>query len=471
MSTPSTDLAKIEWFLDHAVERVLPDREALKQLLLSGKRIRVYVGVDPTGPSIHIGHAIAIQKIAELQALGHEIVLLIGDFTAMIGDPTDKSAARTRLTREQVQENLKGYKQQLSTILKFDGPNPAQIRFNNEWLGAMSFGDVVELASHFTVQQMSERDMFAKRLHGYVKCSNCGKVNLLRSVDFIGGTIKPGLKRVCDGESCGHDFEFRHEENPLKPAFENRLNFLKDEWSAPKPVYLHEFLYPLMQGYDSVALEVDLEIGGNDQTFNMLAGRTLLREIKHKEKFVLAVKLLADPSGKKMGKTEGNMIALTDTPEDAYGKIMSWTDTMILPGYEMLTEASSAEREEIREKIAQGENPMTFKKQLAHRVVTWCFGMEAADRAATHFETVHQQGELPEEIIEVIRAVGEVALVDVLVETNLVSSKTEARRQVEQNAVKVNGEVISDVKAMVEITKDGVLLQKGKRSFVKVIGN
>ncbi len=405
MSTPSTDLAKIEWFLDHAVERILPDREALKQLLLSGKRIRVYVGVDPTGPSIHIGHAIAIQKLAELQALGHEIVLLIGDFTAMIGDPTDKSAARTRLTREQVQENLKGYKQQLSTILKFDGPNPAQIRFNNEWLGAMSFGDVVELASHFTVQQMSERDMFEKRLE------------------------------------------------------------------EGKPVYLHEFLYPLMQGYDSVALEVDLEIGGNDQTFNMLAGRTLLREIKHKEKFALAVKLLADPSGKKMGKTEGNMIALTDTPEDAYGKIMSWTDSMILPGYEMLTQVSSEEQDTIRQKITQGENPMTFKKQLAHRVVTWCFGAEAADHAATHFETVHQQGELPEEIIEVIRAVGEVALVDVLVETNLVSSKTEARRQVEQNAVKVNGEVVSDVKAMVEITKEGVLLQKGKRSFVRVIGN
>lgn len=404
MSTPSTDLAKIEWFLDHAVERILPDREALKQLLLSGKRIRVYVGVDPTGPSIHIGHAIGIQKLAELQELGHEIVLLMGDFTAMIGDPTDKSAARKRLTREQVLENLKGYKDQLSSILKFDGPNPAQIRFNSEWLGAMSFGDVVELASHFTVQQMSERDMFEKRLE------------------------------------------------------------------EGKPVYLHEFLYPLMQGYDSVALEVDLEIGGNDQTFNMLAGRTLLREMKGKEKFVLATKLLADASGKKMGKTEGNMIALADTPEDAYGKIMSWTDGMILPGYEMLTQTAKDERDEIAAKIASGENPMTYKKQLAERVVAWCFGSEAAAKAAEHFASVHQQGELPEEIIEYTRATGEVALLDVLVEAGVVPSKSEARRQVEQNAVKVNGEVVSDVKATIHVTKDGVLLQKGKRSFVKVIG-
>jgi tyrosyl-tRNA synthetase len=404
MSTPSTDLAKIEWFLHHAVERVLPDTETLKNLLLSGKRLRVYVGVDPTGPSIHIGHAIGIQKLAELQELGHEIVLLMGDFTAMIGDPTDKSAARKRLTREQVLENLKGYKDQLSKILKFDGPNPAQIRFNSEWLGAMSFGDVVELASHFTVQQMSERDMFEKRLE------------------------------------------------------------------EGKPVYLHEFLYPLMQGYDSVALEVDLEIGGNDQTFNMLAGRTLLREMKGREKFVLATKLLADPSGKKMGKTEGNMIALTDAPEDAYGKIMSWTDTMILPGYEMLTQTSQSERDDIQAKIAAGENPMVYKKQLAHRVVAWCFGEDAADRAAEHFASVHQQGELPEEIVEFSRASGDVALLDLLVETGLAPSKSEARRQVEQNGVKVQGETMSDVKAMVSVTKEGILLQKGKRSFVKVIG-
>lgn len=403
MSTPSTDLAKIEWFLDHAVERVLPDRDALKQVMLSGKRIRVYVGVDPTGPSIHIGHAIAIQKLAELQELGHEVILVIGDFTAMIGDPTDKTATRKRLTREEVQENLKGYKDQLSTILRFDGENPVQIRFNNEWLGKMSFGDVVELASHFTVQQMSERDMFEKRLE------------------------------------------------------------------EGKPVYLHEFLYPLMQGHDSVALEVDLEIGGNDQTFNMLAGRTLLREMKGKEKFVMSCKLLADASGKKMGKTEGNMIALADLPEDAYGKIMSWTDGMILSGFEMLTQASKEELATLASRLAGGENPMTLKKELAHRVVTWCYGSDAADRGAAHFASVHQQGELPEEIVEITREAGEVALLDVLVEANLVPSKSEARRQVEQNAVKVNGEVVSDVKAMVQVTKDGVLLQKGKRSFAKVV--
>ena len=279
MSTPqiSTDPQKIDHFLSHAVERVLPTADALREKLLRGDRIRVYLGVDPSGPTMHIGHAVAMQKLAELQELGHEIILLLGDFTGMIGDPTDKSATRRKLTKDEVMENLKLYKEQLSRFLKVDGPNPVQVKFNNDWLGKMSFADVVELASHFTVQQMMERDMFEKR------------------------------------------------------------------YEEGKPIHLHEFLYPLMQGFDSVAMDVDLEVGGNDQTFNMLAGRTLMREMKGKEKFVMGCRLLVDPTGKKMGKSEGNMVALNDDPVDAYGKIMSWPDTMLMPCFE-IGRASCRER-------------------------------------------------------------------------------------------------------------------------------
>ncbi len=400
--TPHTNPEKIEWFLTHGIEEVLPSKDGLREKLLRGDRIRVYLGIDPSGPTMHIGHAIALQKLSELQALGHEVILLLGDFTAMIGDPTDKSATRKQLTREQVLENLKAYKQQASHFLKFDGENPVQIKFNSEWLGKMSFADVVELAAHFTVQQMLERDMFEKR--------------------------------IAEG----------------------------------KPVHLHEFMYPLMQGYDSVMMDVDLEVGGNDQTFNMLAGRTLLREIKGKEKFVMRCRLLTDPTGKKMGKSEGNMIALMDEPADAYGKLMSWTDGMIMPAFEILTDLSKAELEERRTRMESGENPMNLKRELAERVIAWAFGPEAAVSAAAEFTRVHSQGEMPEEIVEFLYTGSVVSLVDALVLTELVSSNTDARRQIEQGAVKVSGEVVKDVKTMITLGADPIVIQKGKRHFVQV---
>lgn len=399
MSMPTLDPQKLEWFLNHGIEEVLPSKEALRTKLLSGDRIRVYLGVDPSGPTMHIGHAIALQKLAELQELGHEVILLLGDFTAMIGDPTDKLATRKQLTREQVQENLVAYKEQAGRFMKFDGPNAVQIKFNNDWLGKMSFADVIELAAHFTVQQMVERDMFENR-------------------------IKEG-----------------------------------------KPVHLHEFLYPLMQGYDSVAMEVDGEIGGNDQTFNMLAGRTLLREVKNKEKFVITNKLLADPSGKKMGKTEGNMIAMTDSPEDMYGKLMSWPDEMIVPGFELCTDLSAAEIHDIKTAIKEGANPMAFKKDLARSIVIWLAGEEASERAAVAFATVHQKGEKPEEIAE-LKVSKEISLVDALIESKLCTSKSDARRQVEQGGVKVDDVVVKDPAAMIG---KGSIVQKGKRHFVELV--
>lgn len=403
MNKVSRDAKQIEWFLTHGVETVLPSRDALRERLMSGTRLRIYHGIDPTGPTLHLGHTIPLRKVAELQALGHEIILLIGDFTAMIGDPTDKTAARKKQTREEVLANCKRYKEQASKFLSFDGPNAAAFRFNSEWLAKMSFEDVVELASHFTVQQMLERDMFEKRLE------------------------------------------------------------------EKKPIYLHEFFYPLMQGQDSVVLDVDLEIGGNDQLFNMLAGRTLLREVKNKEKFVLTMTLLEDPTGKKMGKSEGNMIAMTDAPEDMYGKVMSWSDAMIVPGFELCTNKTNEELDEVRRALKKGENPMQWKRTLAHDVVALLVDEKAAAMAAEHFSKVHQEHERPEEIPEVRVSSKSLSLIDALVEGKLVASKSEARRQIEQGGIKVDDRPVTDVKAMVEIGKKGVVLQKGKRFFVKLV--
>lgn len=391
----------VDTFLQHAVEGVLPTREALRERLLSDTPLRVYHGIDPTGPTLHLGHTIPLRKLAILQQLGHHVILLIGDFTAMIGDPTDKSATRKQLTREEVLANCAKYKEQAARFLAFDGENPAEFRFNSEWLGELRFADVVELASHFTVQQMLERDMFDKRM----------------------------------------------KEN--------------------KPVHLHEFLYPLMQGYDSVALDVELEIGGNDQLFNMLAGRTLLRDLKNKNKFVLTNRLLSDSTGKKMGKSEGNMLSLLDTPQDMYGKVMSWTDGMILPGFEICTDVSDERVAEIRESIARGENPMSFKRALAHEIVTILVGAQEADAAAEHFTSVHSQGEKPADIAEIF-VEGDVALVDILVSVGFVDSKTDARRQIEQGGVKVDDTVERDVKRVLAPNTNGHLIQKGKRSFVRV---
>lgn len=397
-SSVSTDPKAIRHFLTRGVLNVYPNRETVEKALLSGKRLRVYLGVDPTGPSLHLGHVIPMRKLAGLQALGHEVILLIGDFTAMIGDPTDKAATRKRLTRQEVLANCKSYKEQASRILSFTGKNPATLKYNSSWLGKMSFEDILELSVHFTVQQLGERDMFEKR-------------------------TKEG-----------------------------------------KPVHLNEFLYPVMQAQDSVAMDVDMEVGGNDQTFNMLAGRTLMKAVKGKEKFVLTTKLLVDPSGKKMGKTEGNMIALSDGPEDIYGKVMSWTDGMIAGGFELCTDVGDDEIADMRTRTANGENPMPFKRRLAREIVKTLAGEKAAETAEANFSKVHQSHETPSDA-PTFKVRGSLSLVLALVGSKLVASKTEARRQIEQGGVKVDGEVMKDVNAVV---KAGNVIQKGKRHFVRI---
>lgn len=399
MSKITTDNQKIEQLLTRGVENIYPKKEFLEARLKEGKQITLYTGYDPTAPTLHIGHAITMMKLRQFQDLGHKVIMLIGDYTGMIGDPTDKSSARVQLTHEQVLVNCKNYQAQAATILNFKGENPVEIKYNGEWLGKMNFADVLELTSHFTVQRMMERDMFEKR----------------------------------------------KEEN--------------------KPIFLHEFMYPVMQAYDSVAMNVDGEVGGNDQTFNMLAGRDLMKELKNKEKFVLTTKLLVDSSGKKMGKSEGNMIALTDTPEDMFGKVMSWTDSMILKGFELCTKLPMDDVVQIEKEMQTGANPRDIKLRLAGEVVKTFLGEKEAQKAQEYFIATFSKKEQPDEMMEVEPSVYDVATL--LVEAKVCKSKGEARQVIDQGGVKIN-EVKVEPKDYFHFVKPNDVIQKGARWFVKV---
>jgi tyrosyl-tRNA synthetase len=464
MTNIITDKESIAKALNRAVENAYPNQKAFAKALGSGKRLTAYLGIDPTGPSLHLGHAIAMRKLRELQNMGHRIILLIGDFTAMIGDPTDKAATRKKLTREEVLENCKGYREQANKILDMDGSktgNPVELKYNNEWLSAMSFADVIELASNFTVQQMLERDMFRRRMSWRSVCPECKNENY----------VTPDTVSVVPDGSTG----------PMVISTISTLNWRckncetdyttegGNELHSPRPVYIHEFMYPLMQAYDSVAMDVDIEIGGNDQTFNMLAGRDLMKSMKGKEKFVLTCKLLTDPTGKKMGKSEGNMITLEDSPEDMFGKVMSWTDGMIEPGFELCTDIDDKEIKSMVKKMALGENPMEYKRLLARTIVGAWHDQESAVKAEDHFNNLFKKHSVPDEMPELKTKAAKKNIIDLLVDSGLATSKTDARRQISQGAVRVSGDVVKDETTEIAITSKGIILQKGKRSFVKII--
>ena len=398
-----TDAKRVEEVLSRGVENVYPDKEALKKVLMSGKRLRLYCGFDPTASSLHIGHGIQIKKLEEFRRLGHEVIFLYGGFTAMIGDPTDKAQARKALTASQVKKNAQGWKSQIKNII-----NVQKIAFKNNfsWLSKLKFADVIELTAYFTAQQMLARDMFQKR-------------------------IEEG-----------------------------------------KDLYLNEFMYPLMQAYDSVAMDVDLEIGGNDQMFNMLAGRTLMKKIKNKEKFVLTTKLLADPSGKKMGKTEGNMIALTDSPEDMFGKVMSWTDEMIIPALEIVTDVPLEMINNLDHKLKAGElNPRDAKLDLAYEVVKMYLGEESAIKGRENFKRVFQEKDKPLEIPEIKLdfEAEEIGVLDLFTKAGLTSSNGEARRLIAEKALKIDDQLVVSIEQKVKVSSTGLLLQRGKKQFAKVI--
>jgi len=388
---------KIKSVLTRGVEKIYPDSGALEKALLSGKKLKIYCGYDPTGPALHLGHLITIKKLAQLQRLGHEIIMLIGDFTGMIGDPTEKISTRKRLTRKEVLSNAKNYQKQAGRFIDFEGKNPAKLLFNSAWLDKLRFDELINLAANFTVQQMIVRDFFQER----IKNKN--------------------------------------------------------------PIFLHEFLYPLAQAYDSVAMDVDLEVGGSDQIFNMLCGRDLMKGLKNKEKFVMGLKLLVDPTGKKMGKTEGNLVSLDNDPKDMYGKIMSWPDEIVRLGFELLTDLPV---EEI-DKITEEAHPIEVKARLAKEIVSVCHNKKSADLAEEEFNKVHREKELPSIIPEILIKNKEISLLDLLVETKLSSSKAEAKRLILQKGVKIDEKTEEDWKKKVNIKKE-TIIQVGRKKFVKV---
>lgn len=386
-----TDEKIINDVLTRGVENVYPSKEEVKKALLSSKILSIYNGIDPTAPTLHIGHGATLLKLREFQDLGHKIILLIGDFTGRIGDPTDKTATRKQLSVKEVKNNLKSYTKQAGKILDM---KKVQVKFNSKWLSKLSFEDVMSLASEFTLQQMIERDMFEKR-------------------------IKEG-----------------------------------------QPIHLHEFFYPLMQGYDSVAMNVDMEIGGNDQTFNMLVGRTMMKN-RGKEKYVLTTKLLIDPTGKKMGKSEGNMITLEDDGNNMFGKVMSWPDSLIPLAFEICTRISISEINKINQM-----NPRDSKMRLAYEVVKIYHGEKEAKKAEENFVKTFQKKEIPEEMTELSAKEGE-KLMDILVREKVLFSKSDFRRLVEEKAITnlENNKKIEDANF---IPQSGMKFKIGKRKFVKI---
>lgn len=391
----------INRILNKAVEQILPDKDSLKNKLLSGEKLNIYQGFDPTEPTLHIGHTVMMRKLEDFRKLGHNVTFLIGDFTARIGDPTDKTEARASarkvLTKEQIASNLQNYVEQASYIIDIDNKdNPVKIMYNSTWLEKLDFGDIVQLASEFTVQQLLKRSMYQKRLE------------------------------------------------------------------TDQPIYLNEFLYPIMQGYDAVMLETDIELGGNDQLFNMLAGRDMVRSHLNKEKYVITGKLLTTAQGDKMGKSEGNMIKLSDTANDIYGKIMAFTDEQILDGFELLTNTDLDELKDIEREINSGENPMLIKKKLALRVTSELKGKDDALKAQKFFETIFQNRSLETDIEVIDLKKGNYDILDLIIEVNLASSKSEARRLISQGAVSIDGEKTDDWRMQLS-TKSPIILKVGKQ--------
>lgn len=394
---------KIEEILSRSVDTIYPTKEALAEMLKSGRQLRIYMGIDPTATYAHLGHATNYIILKRFHQLGHKIIVLIGDFTAMIGDPSDKSAARKRLTKEDVQNNLKTFKEQIGKILDFnDQVNPIEFRFNSEWLSSLSFENAVELASHFTVQRMLERDNFQKRI--------------------------------------------------------------KEE----KPLYVHEFFYPLMQGYDSVALSADLEIGGTDQTFNMLAGRTLVKAYQKREKMVISTTLLENPvTGEKlMSKSLGTGIGLDETPQNMFGKTMSLPDEAIIQVFIDCTYYSLDEIESLKNELKNGLNPRDLKIRLAYELVKMYHGEEEAESAKQYFINTFSDKQRPNEMPEL--KPDNMEIVSVLVQAGICKSKSEARQVIDQGGVKINDEKIPIGSYDLSV-KMGDVIQKGSRWFIKIV--
>jgi len=385
---------KIEEVLSRGVVEILPNKEGLAKLM-GQKKIRVYNGIDPTSPNIHIGNAVSLLKLKQFQELGHEVILLVGTFTAQIGDPSGHDESRKPMTLKEIKKNITTYKQQASKIFDF---SKVKMVFNGDWLEKMFLGDVIRLSTHFTVQQIIERDLFQKRLQ------------------------------------------------------------------KKNPIGLNEFLYPLAQGYDSVFLNVDLEIGATDQTFNMLVGRTLQKIYNHKEKFVLTLPLIPGLDGRKMSKTYGNTVNITDKPNDMYGKLMSLRDDLTIQYFELCTIVPLQSIKSLVNEL----NPMDLKKRLAFEIVKMYYSEKEAKEAQENFEKVFQKKELPQEniLVHEIKPIEKEDVIKVLTESGLASSKSEAKRLIAQGGVDVDGKTIKEISEVK--LEDGSIIKAGKKKFLKI---
>ncbi|MCH7492113.1 tyrosine--tRNA ligase [Patescibacteria group bacterium] len=391
---------KIEELIDRGTEQIIV-KSSLAKKLSSGKPLRVKLGVDPTAPRLHLGHTVVLRKLRQFQELGHQVIFLIGDFTARIGDPSDRLAARKPLTDKEIQENIKTYKQQVGKVLDL---TKVEIRNNSEWHSNMDFAELFQLTSYFTVNQMLERDMYKERM------------------------------------------------------------------KKKKPLWIHEFLYPILQGYDSVALQADVELGGTDQTFNLLAARDIQPHYHQPPQDILTVPLIEGTDGKdKMSKSVGNTIDLQDTPKDMYGKTMSIPDKLIIKYFTLLTDVPLSSIKEYEKAMSGGANPKDYKAKLAQELVKMYHGNSQAITAAKEFNSLFKENKIPSDIPEYkIQKEETVTLLDIVANTKLATSRGEARRLIEQGAVQVDGQQIKGWKSKIQV-KNGLVIKVGKRKFIKLV--
>lgn len=390
---------KINDLVERCVENVIPSSSELEDLLVSGRKLNVYLGIDPTSTRIHLGHAVPLRKLQLLSELGHKVTFLIGDFTATIGDTSDKEGERPVLTRKEIEKNFATYKKQAEKVLDFTN---IEVRFNSEWLKKLTFGDVLFLASNFSVNDFTGRELIRKRL---------------------------------------------------------------DEG---KRVSLPETLYPLMQGYDSYHLNTDIQLGGTDQTFNMQAGRKLLKALSKKESFIIANGFLPGTDGRKMSKTWGNAIWLDDKPEEIYGKVMSIKDELIVDYFKFGTNVPLGEIEEIRKKLEKSENPMEVKKQLAERIIEELYSEKESAEAEEHFRKTIQSKQVSDDVVTVKIGKENLSvdeLMEVVVDKGLVKSKSQFRRLLEQGAIYVDSKRLVGDK--IQLIKE-VVVRVGKRRYLKI---
>ena len=374
----------------------------LESKLISGHPLRVKAGFDPTAPDLHLGHTVLINKLRQLQEMGHHILFLIGDFTGMIGDPSGKNATRPPLSREQVAENAKSYTAQVFKILK---PEQTEVVFNSTWMDKLNAADLIKLAATHTVARMLERDDFDKRYRGN------------------------------------------------------------------QAIAIHEFLYPLIQGYDSVALKADLELGGTDQKFNLLMGRELQKHFGQPQQCILTMPLLEGLDGvNKMSKSLNNYVGITENPKDIFGKLMSISDQLMWRYLELLSFESLQTIQKWREEVESGRNPRDIKVRFAQEIVARFHSQRDAEEALADFEARFKHGAIPDEIpVTTIQASdAEIPLIQVLKQSGLTASTSEALRMIDQGAVKLDGEKVDD-KSMKLKKGITVVIQVGKRKFAKVV--